>query len=139
MENIGLKEIAENYMQIWNVGSDPLLDKWANNDLNVEYTHFQKSIVGIDEYRQVLRQTYHSFTDIKISVQEVNVSANKAIVKWTYTGTHQNNTLFGVDPAEKRVTVSGLSILDINGGKVVREYGIVDNLSLIMQLGALEI
>jgi steroid delta-isomerase-like uncharacterized protein len=139
MENIGLKEIAENYMQIWNVGSDSLLDKWANNDLNVEYTHFQKTIVGIDEYRQVLKQTHHFFPDIKISVQEVNVSVNKAIVEWTYTGTHQNNTLFGVDPAEKKVTVSGLSILDINGGKVVREYGIVDNLSLIMQLGALEI
>lgn len=139
MENIESKEIAKNYMQIWNAGNDFLLDTWADNELNVEYTHFPKRLVGIDEYRRVLKQTYHSFPDIRISVHEVDVLDNKAILKWTYTGTHQKDTLFGVDPAGKKVNVSGLTILDISGGKVIREYGIVDNLSLIMQLGALKV
>lgn len=125
-------------MQIWNAGNDGLLSDFASNDLEVEYTHFPKTYHGIEEYRQVLKQTYMSFPNIKIFINEVQVFENKVLVKWTYTGSHLNGTLFGVEPAGKKVKVSGLSILDVFNGKVVREYGIVDNLTLVLQLGALK-
>ncbi|WP_051664187.1 ester cyclase [Dyadobacter crusticola] len=139
MKNSEVLEIAENYMHVWSAGNDGLLEKFAAGDLHVEYTHFPKSLNGIEEYRRVLKQTYNSFPDIKILVKEIDLSDNKAIVKWTYVGTHLNDILFGVEPSGRSVKVDGVSILDINQGKVVREYGIVDNLSLLIQLGAVKI
>ncbi|WP_353718971.1 ester cyclase [Dyadobacter sp. 676] len=138
MENSELGKIAENYMQIWNAGQDDLLEKWADDDLKVSYTHFEKPLNGVEEYRRVLNQTFWSFPDLRITVEEVNVCDGSAVVKWTYTGTHLNGNLFGVEPNGQKVKVSGLSILHIREGKVVREYGIVDNLSLVIQLGALK-
>ncbi|MHA4741299.1 ester cyclase [Dyadobacter sp. MSC1_007] len=138
MEKKEIIDIANKYMQIWNAGNDGLLLDFASNDLEVEYTHFQKTYQGVEEYRQVLNQTYMSFPDLKIFIDEVQVFENKALVKWTYTGSHLNGILFGVEPAGKKVKVSGLSILDVFNGKVVREYGIVDNLALVLQIGALK-
>jgi steroid delta-isomerase-like uncharacterized protein len=138
MEKKEIIDIANKYMQIWNAGNDGLLLDFASNDLEVEYTHFQKTYQGVEEYRQVLNQTYMSFPDLKIFIDEVQVFENKALVKWTYTGSHLNGILFGVEPAGKKVKVSGLSTLDVFNGKVVREYGIVDNLALVLQIGALK-
>jgi steroid delta-isomerase-like uncharacterized protein len=138
MEKKEIIDIANKYMQIWNAGNDGLLLDFASNDLEVEYTHFQKTYQGVEEYRQVLNQTYMSFPDLKIFIDEVQVFENKALVKWTYTGSHLNGILFGVEPAGKKVKVSGLSVLDVFNGKVVREYGIVDNLALVLQIGALK-
>ncbi|WP_051664202.1 ester cyclase [Dyadobacter crusticola] len=137
MEISDIKRVAENYMQVWDSGKDGLLEKWACKDLIVEYTHFEKPLNGIEQYRKILIQSYLSFPDITISVDEINAIQDKAIVKWKYTGTHKNDVLFGVAPEGKRVTVTGISILDFCNDRVSREYGIVDNLSLVLQLGAL--
>lgn len=138
MEKKEIIDIATKYMQIWNADKNGLLSDFASTDLEVEYTHFEKIYHGIEEYRQALDKTYMSFPDIKIFIDEVQVSENKAFIKWTYTGSHLNGTLFGIEPTGKKVKVSGFTILDVFDGKVVREYGIVDNLALVLQLGALK-
>jgi hypothetical protein len=43
-----------------------------------------------------------------------------------------------VESSDKKISVSGITILKIKNGLVTKEKGIVDNLSLIMQLGALK-
>ncbi len=130
-------QLAENYMKIWNAGQDHLLEKLADPELEVSYTHFGKTYSGINEYREILKMTHQSFPDLAISIKNI-IPADKAIVvEWEYAGTHQNGNLFGVEASGKKVNVSGVTLLEIKKGKIVSEKGIVDNLSLIMQLGAL--
>lgn len=131
----GLRKKADNYMQIWSADSEGLLDIYAVEDLVVEYTHLPK-IEGIESYKKVLQSTYQSFPDLKIHIDEifVNKKENSVTVFWNYTGTHQNNQLFGVQPSGKKIAVNGMSWLQFEDNKVVHEKGIVDNLSLLMQL-----
>lgn len=134
-----LKQIASDYMQIWSAGNEGLLDTFADKDLTVDYTHFDEPYEGISEYRSMLEQTYTYFPDLEITLHNIlpSETENSVMVVWEYTGTHQNGNLFGVEASGKEVAIQGMTLLKIEAGKVVREEGIVDNLSLMMQLGAL--
>lgn len=131
----GLKRVADNYMQIWNADSEGLLDVYADESLVVEYTHL-KRLEGVEAYKKFLQATYKSFPDLKVNVVEVipNKKDSSAIVFWNYTGTHQNDPIFGVEPTGKEIGVNGITFLKFKDKKVVYEKGMLDNLSLLMQL-----
>lgn len=122
-------------MQIWNADSEGLLDIYADEELMVEYTHLQK-IEGIEAYKKVLQSTYHSFPDMQMKIDEiiVNKKDNSATVFWSYTATHQNDKIFGVEPSGKKIMLNGMTYLKFENNKVIHEKGILDNLSLLMQL-----
>ena len=126
-------------MKIWNAGEEDLLDEFAHKDLDVDYTHFEKTYNSISEYKAMLKQTHEFFPDLEITLEEIipNISGDSATIIWKYTGTHENGNLFGVESTGKNVTVSGITLLKFHDGKVKEEKGIVDNLSLMMQLGAM--
>lgn len=139
MDKEKIKSIASEYMKIWSAGNADLLDKYADANIIVDYTHFEKPYKGIADYKSMLEITYNFFPDLKITIKDLIINENekKVTVVWEYEGTHQNGNLFGVESSGKRVSVSGMTILEIENGLVTKEKGIVDNLSLIMQIGAL--
>lgn len=134
-----IKRTATEYMQIWNSGNENQLDYLAGENLIVEYTHFERPYKGISGYKQMLRMTYNFFPDLKIEINRIIADEKDGIVIvfWEYNGTHKNGNLFGVESSGKKVTVNGISILTVENGLVVKESGIVDNLSLLMQLGVI--
>jgi|SRR5699024_6230595 len=138
MNTFALKKLAKNYMQIWNAQSEGLLDIYADPEIRAEYTHFAKVYHGIEAYKTMLQTTYDFFPDLKITLGEVipSTKENSATLFWSYSGTHQNGNLFGIEASGKPIAVNGMTVLTIKNRKVVREKGIVDNLSLLMQLNA---
>jgi len=139
MENKELENIISEYMQIWSAGREDILDKLAHENLEVDYTHFENPIRGISDYKEMLKTTYNYFPDLKIHLDKIvtNRGENKVTVRWEYSGTHENGNLFGVNSTGKKVSVKGVSLLQIENNLITKEEGIVDNLSLIMQLGVL--
>ena len=140
MDQEKLKHIANEYMQIWNADNADLLDKCADENIVANYTHFEKPYEGIQNYKSMLKVTYDFFPDLKITIKNLmpNEAEQMVTVEWKYDGTHKNGNLFGVESSGKKISVSGITILEIENGLVTKEKGIVDNLNLIMQLGALE-
>ncbi len=134
-----LKIIAAEYMQVWSSENADLLDKYADENIVAAYTHFEKPYEGISNYKAMLKMTYDFFPDLKITIKNLmpNEAEQMVTVEWKYDGTHKNGNLFGVESSGKKISVSGITILEIENGLVTKEKGIVDNLSLIMQLGAL--
>jgi len=56
------------------------------------------------------------------------------VTRWTYRGTHKSE-LMGIAPTGKQVTVTGICIDRIVGGKIAEEWGEMDNLGMMQQLG----
>ena len=135
-----LKNIAAEYMQIWSAGNADLLDKYADENILADYTHFENPYKGTADYKSMLEMTYDFFPDLKITIEKLiaNEGEEKVTVEWKYDGTHKNGNLFGVESSGKKISVSGITVLEIKNGLVKKEKGIVDNLSLIMQLGAMQ-
>lgn len=134
-----LKSMATEYMKIWNAQNEGVLDQYAHNDLEVNYTHFEQPYQGIADYKAMLQMTYEYFPDLSITLKKVipNRIKNGVTIFWAYSGTHQKGNLFGVEASGKQVTVKGMTWLEIENGLVKQESGIVDNLALISQLGVL--
>ena len=134
-----MKSIASEYMKIWSAGNADLLDKYADANIVADYTHFEKPYKGITDYKSMLEMTYDFFPDLRITINNMilNASKQKVTVEWKYDGTHKNGNLFGVESSGKKISVSGITILELKNGLITKENGIVDNLSLVMQLGAL--
>lgn len=138
MNKRDLVQLAANYMQIWNAGAEESINACADENIEVEYTHFPEKYTGTYQLKQMLAKTHEFFPDMKITLSEFIPGVNKITVIWYYEGTHKQGNLFGVESSGKNVKVSGISVLDVNNGKVIKENGIVDNLSLLMQLGAIK-
>ena len=130
--------IATEYMQIWNAGQEELLELLADENIEIDYTHFETKYSGIAGYKEMLIQTHEYFPDMKIEITDFIPSKNRVTVFWRYSGTHKKGNLFGVSSSGKCVSVRGMSVLEIKNSKISKETGIVDNLSLLRQLGAIE-
>ena len=59
---------------------------------------------------------------------------DKVAVRWTWRGTHTGE-FWGIPPTGNEVAITGISILHVVGGKIVEEWGEVDNMGLMAQLG----
>ena len=57
------------------------------------------------------------------------------VTRWTGTGTHTDEVM-GIGPTGKRVTVSGVWIHRIAGGKIVESWNLWDAMGMVRQLGA---
>lgn len=138
MNKRDLIQIAANYMRIWNAGGEDQIEVYADENIEVEYTHFAQKYTGKQQLKDMLAKTHEFFPDMKITLEEFIPGVNKVTVVWYYDATHLKGNLFGVEASGRLVKVSGISILDVSLGKVTKEKGIVDNLSLVMQLGIIK-
>jgi len=74
------------------------------------------------------------FADVHAAVEDMITEGDKVVLRWTWGGTHTGE-FWGVPPTGMQVTVTGISILRIEGGKIVEEWGEMDNMGLMAQLG----
>ncbi|GAH49735.1 unnamed protein product, partial [marine sediment metagenome] len=75
------------------------------------------------------------FADIHCTVEDMVAEDDKVAVRWTWRGTHTGEYM-GIAPTGKQVTMTGISILRIVGGKIVEEWDESDNLGFMQQLSA---
>jgi predicted ester cyclase len=61
---------------------------------------------------------------------------DKVVTRWTYHAVHRG-IFQGLAPTGKEVTMTGITILRLTGGKVVENTVELDQLGLLQQLGAI--
>ncbi len=79
-----------------------------------------------------------SFPDARITVEQQLAEGDFVTTRWTGRGTHEGE-LMGIEPTGKQVTVSGLTISRLEGGKIVEEYQNWDTFGMMQQLGAVPV
>ena len=75
------------------------------------------------------------FPDGRITVDDQFAAGDKVATRWTGRGT-QTGEIAGIAPTGKQVTVMGLTISRLEGGKLVEEWTTWDTLGMLVQLGA---
>lgn len=81
--------------------------------------------------------TYRSaFPDGHAVVEDLISEGDRVAYRWTYRGTHQGE-LVGISPTGKQVTITGITINRISGGKIEEEWNNFDRLGLMRQLGVI--
>ena len=84
-------------------------------------------------------QTFRSAVpDLHCKIEDLLVSGDKITARLTFTGTHKGEFM-GQPATGKPVRFFAIDILRIRGGKIVEDWHLEDNLTLLEQLGVLSL
>ena len=113
--------MIELFEQVWGKGDIEAADKfYAPGD----------TLQGIKQFG---RKLYASFPDWQVTINDMVAEGDKIVVYWTGRGTHQGEWQ-GVAPTGRYISVSGMDIEYLSGGRIVNEEGIVDMMEMMGQL-----
>jgi predicted ester cyclase len=91
---------------------------------------------GLPGASQLYEPHATAFPDFHLTIKDTVVEGDRLAVSYSFTGTNKG-PLGVVSPSGKRVTVSGIAIFHLAGGKVTVARLVWDTLSLQQQIGAL--
>ena len=89
---------------------------------------------GPEDVKQFVNTYRSAFPDGHTIIEDLIAEGDKVAYRWTYRGTHQGE-LMGIAPTEKEVTITGITINRISGGKIEEEWNNFDQLGMLQQLG----
>jgi hypothetical protein len=93
-----------------------------------------EDIRGLKDFKQYFSEFYDAFPDGHITVHDLVVEGDKAVTRFTMNGTHKG-AYGGIPPTNKKMTLSGVSIDRVAGGKFVECWEWLDTLGMMQQLG----
>ncbi len=130
------KEIMQQFLQFINSG-DPAIGKPIIDDDVIFYAPTSpEPMKGFEGYMGVLAMMRGAMPDIKWHIEEMIAEDEKVLVRYTMTGT-QTQPLMGIPATGKSINVTAMNIYEFKDGKIIREHGLPDMFSLLMQLGVI--
>jgi len=90
---------------------------------------------GPELAKSIIRTYRGAFPDLRMTIEDVLEQRDRVAIRWTAGGTHRGE-LNGLAPTDRSVTVTGITIQRIAGGRVVEAWTNWDTLGLMQQIGA---
>lgn len=109
---------------------------WNKGDLAVADEIFDEVYAAHEKaYVPIFRA---GFPDARFAVQDMIGEHDRVVTRFTVSGTHLGS-FRGVEPTGRSVSVDGIWIHRIEGGRIVegRDWGQADWLGLLQQIGAI--
>ena len=100
----------------------------------VEQVPFPGQGPGLEGLKNVVRGLRAAFPDMHWTIEEQIAEGDKVLSRFEWTGTHRG-TFLGVPATDRPVTVWGMVVDRLEGGKIKDTRIIMDTLGLMVQLG----
>ncbi len=127
------KSLLLRYFDEMNKGNESYLDEYFAADY---IYHGPAGELNVEDFKAMHSMFLFAFPDAIASVEDIIAVGDKVATRWKIRGTHKGE-LQGMAPTGKEVTITGIIITRVEGGKVVEEWEAFDQLSLMQQLGAI--
>ena len=76
---------------------------------------------------------FGAISDLRVAIDELICEGDRVAVATTTSGIHDAE-LFGLPPTGKRLAVTGIDLLRIEGGRIAEHRGLTDTAGLMRQL-----
>ncbi len=130
------KEICQRlYDEMISEGRFEVLDELLEADV-IEHEELPGDAEGRDGVRQVFEMMREAFPDLRAEVSQMIAEGDRVVAHATFSGTQQGEFM-EVPPSGRRVEVDVIDIFRIAGGKVAEHWGVMDQMAMMEQLGAL--
>ena len=131
-------DLALEYLEAaWNRVDLAALDALARGDLEVSYPLVPEVVRGREAFTQVLASMQAGLPDLYFAFRHVATEGSCAVFSWNASGTH-TGPLLGIPPTGRVVQWTGLSVVEVADGRVTRDWGEENALSLFRQLGVVQ-
>ena len=126
------KALMRRAWEIWTDNLD-MLDEVYSPD--AVWHERDRDIQGLEEAKQYEDIYRAAFPDLKAIVEDLIAEGDKVVTRVTLRGTHQGETEEFGSPTGRQIVVRGITISRIEGGKIVEDWDIYDDLGVMHQLG----
>lgn len=93
---------------------------------------------GLEDLKGLLAVFRTAFPDLHLTTDDMVIEGEKVVTCFTVTGTH-NGDFMGIAPTGNPVKFNGMIVSRFEEGKVAEEWEILDQLTLMQQLGAVSL
>jgi steroid delta-isomerase-like uncharacterized protein len=121
------------YEEVKNQGNLALLEELATPDY-VEHNPIPGQEQGLAGLRQRAEMMARAFR-VDITVEDMIAAGDRVVVRFTNHVLHQG-TFMGLPATGKSATVQGIAVHSLQDSRIAERWILVDNFSLLMQLGA---
>ncbi len=104
----------------WNSGDVANVDQFYAADY-VHHESAQPHIRDIEALKQSLLPMAAAFPDIQTTIEDLIAEGDKVVKRYTIRGTHRGE-FQGIPPTGKQVTITGITIYRLAGGKIVEGW-----------------
>lgn len=106
--------------------------------LSTDFVEREELPPGVPSGREGVKQLtlmFHSaFPDFKATIDDMIAEGDKVVVRMTWRGTHKGEFM-GIPATDKNVSFEVIDIVRFAGDKFAEHWGMMDNASLMQQLG----
>ena len=124
------------FEEVLNQGNLALVDElnapnWVYHDPVVP------DVRTLEDYTQWFTAIRSAFPDFHVTIEDMIAEGDQVVSRYTFRGTNTADfvTPIPLPATGKQVTVTGIAIAHLGGGKVVEVLDMGDNLGLLQQLG----
>lgn len=137
MSGAELKAIARREIEeVFSAGELDVVDEIYAADYVGHDPALPEAIHGRSGVKEQVTGYRSAFPDLRLTADDIVAEGDRVVTRWTATGTHEGE-LFGVAPTGRQVTVNGITVMRIAGGRIAEDWTSWDALGLMQQLGAL--
>ena len=131
-----IKALERRFVEEWNKGKAAtmaIIDELCATNITYHGASGEE-IHGLKGFKQSMSEFYSAFPDSHFTIDDMIVEGDKVAVRWAMTCTHKGE-FSGIPPTNKKVTMWGIYIDRVAGGKFVETWEGFDTLGMMQQLG----
>ena len=121
--------------EVFNKGNLSVLEEVIHPDYH--YQSPTESMEGIGDLRAFVLAFRSAFPDLHIQIDDQIAEGDKVATRITMAGTHLGDFL-GMPATNQSVCIQGLVISHLKEGLIAEEWELLDQLTLLQQLGIAE-
>ncbi|HWQ13187.1 MAG TPA: ester cyclase [Roseiflexaceae bacterium] len=131
------KALAREFFEaVWNQHNPGAADTYFAADYVDHNLVLPGQPQGVAGARAVFESFIAAFPDVHFTIDTQLAEGDMVATRWTATGTN-SGPLMGMPPSGKPITVTGIDIVRIAGGKIAERWGMFDGLAMMQQVGAI--
>jgi steroid delta-isomerase-like uncharacterized protein len=100
----------------------------------LHYPDIDTQAVGPETIRGLVAAYREAFPDLQFTVEDLVSSADTVVVRWTASGTNRGS-LLGAPATGRFAKWTGMSVLRMQGGRIVEDWVENDRLGMLQQIG----
>lgn len=127
------KQLVEAFhRRLWGGGDVSAIDDVIAPDAVTHWGDFESNTV--EAVRADVERYFAGFTDVATRIDDLLGDGDKVVLRWSTTGRHTGP--YGkVAPTGRTVTMDGVDVYRISGGRIVEAWSMWDGLGVYQQLG----
>jgi steroid delta-isomerase-like uncharacterized protein len=123
------------YKEVWNERKLEVTEEIISKSHALNDPTITGSTVGPAAYRTQVRRFVTAFPDLRFQVEDYICDKDRVVATWSICGTHKGEVL-GVAATNRKVSVQGITIHQLAGGKILDSLTVWDTYGLLHQIGA---